>query len=86
VVSVRAINRFGKGLVVYDLVYTRDAPRTFPVYIIVVIIRYKCFFSIFDVKRVLAFLFSQCLYLVCYAAVFLLYNSSLALEDMYVCG
>ena len=26
VVSVRAINRFGKGLVVYDLVYTRDAP------------------------------------------------------------
>jgi len=27
VVSVRAINRFGKGLVVYDLVYTRDAPR-----------------------------------------------------------
>ena len=25
VVSVRAINRFGKGLVVYDLVYTRDA-------------------------------------------------------------
>jgi len=29
VVSVRAINRFGKGLVVYDLVYTRDAPSQF---------------------------------------------------------